>query len=75
MVTEQTDCNWGEVAAEIVLGQEFTKGLLGLADFSHVLVVYHLHEAKFVPEKHLTRHPQGRTELPKVGIFAQRAKD
>lgn len=35
----------------------------------------YLHEAKFIPEKHLIRRPRGLADMPLVGIFAQRAKD
>jgi tRNA-Thr(GGU) m(6)t(6)A37 methyltransferase TsaA len=54
---------------------EFTPGLLGLPDFSHALVVTFMHAAHYDPERHLTRRPQGRDDMPTVGIFAQRAKD
>lgn len=44
-------------------------------DFSHVIIIYHLNEAKFIAEKHLVRRPQGRQDMPNIGIFSQRAKD
>ena len=49
--------------------------LLGLADFSHVEVVFLFH---LVHESEIaigSRHPRGRLDWPKVGIFAQRGKD
>ena len=74
-VTAKADHNWGEVISEIVINEDLADGLRGLEDFSHVIVVYHLNEAKFIPEKHIVRRPQGREDMPKVGIFAQRVKD
>ena len=59
----------------IVLRDDLKEGLTGLADFSHVIVVTYLHEAKFIPEKHLIRRPRGLADMPLMGIFAQRAKD
>ena len=73
-VTKPVDINWGEVVSEIILNPEYASGLLGLENFSHLMVLTFLHEAEYVPEKHLRRHPQEREDLPLVGIFAQRAR-
>ena len=73
-VTEAVDMNWGEVISEIVLDPEYAPGLLGLEDFSHLMVLTFLHEAEYNPEKHLRRHPQERQDMPLLGIFAQRAR-
>jgi len=72
---EKTDLYWGEVISEIVINDDLQDGLMGLEAFSHIIVVYHLNEAKFIKEKHIARRPQGRDDMPCVGIFAQRAKD
>ena len=74
-VTEKVDHNWGAVISQIILAPEYEQGLIGLSEFSHALIIFHLNEAKFVSEKHLVRRPQGREDMPMVGIFAQRAKD
>ena len=66
--------NWGEVESEITLKPEYAPGLLGLDGFSHLLVLTILHEAEYIPEKHLRRHPQEREDMPLLGIFAQRAR-
>lgn len=74
-VKEQTDKHWGMIQSQIIINEELAEGLTGLAEFSHITVIYFLDEAKFIKEKHLTRRPQGREDMPVVGIFAQRAKD
>ena len=74
-VHEKVDENWGSVQSRIVLGAQYRGGLLGLAEFSHALILTYLHEAQFDPAHHLQRHPRGLETLPLVGIFAQRAKD
>ena len=74
-VKGQTDLNWGKVESKIVIEPELSEGLTGLSDFSHIIVVYYLNEAKFIKEKHLIRRPQGREDMPMVGILSQRAKD
>ena len=73
-VTEPVDIDWGDVESEIILKPEYAPGLLGLQDFSHLMVLTFLHEAKYIPEKHLRRHPQEREDMPLLGIFAQRAR-
>jgi len=74
-VKDRTDTGWGNVKARIELQAEYAGGLRGLDAFSHALVVTNLHQAHFDPEKHLTRRPQGRDDMPEVGILSQRAKD
>ena len=70
-----TDDGWATETCTIELGPGFTAdALAGLADFSHVEVVYHFHlvdEAEVVAG---ARHPRGRTDWPRVGIFAQRGR-
>ncbi|MFJ7246852.1 SAM-dependent methyltransferase [Kitasatospora sp. NPDC098652] len=71
------DDGWGGVAAVIRLdaGQFTEEALYGLADFSHLEVVYRFDR---VPEEKVetgARHPRGNTDWPLVGIFAQRGKN
>ena len=74
--TEPTDDQWGDVAAVIRLAPAFgAESVAGLADFSHLEVVYQFHladEAKIVPG---ARHPRNNPAWPAVGIFAQRGKN
>jgi tRNA-Thr(GGU) m(6)t(6)A37 methyltransferase TsaA len=75
--TNPTDDNWGSVVVGIELDAvRFTPAsLVGLETFSHVEVVFYMDQVR--PEKVEVgaRHPRNRSEWPKVGIFAQRAKD
>jgi tRNA-Thr(GGU) m(6)t(6)A37 methyltransferase TsaA len=73
-VAAQVDENWGDVVSEIHLVEPLAAGLLGIEQFSHVLVLFFMHEATFDPAAVLVRRPRGRADLPEVGIFAQRAK-
>jgi len=74
-VTDPVDLDWGSIESRILLHPEYRPGLRGLGDFSHVVVIALLHGASFEPAKHLVRRPRGRSDMPEVGIFAQRAKD
>lgn len=73
-VKEKIDEKWGQVVSEIHLKEEFVRGLNGLETFSHIIIIYHMHESSWDPEADLVRRPQGRADMPLVGIFAQRAK-
>ena len=74
---EPIDDNWGSVEAEIALdpAQFGADAAAGLDSFSHIEVVYHFDR---VPQEKIergARHPRGRTDWPKIGIFAQRGKN
>ena len=73
-VKDMIDENWGQIVAEIVIKTDYAAGLTGLEQFSHALIVFHMHQAQFVSDKHLRRHPRGCADFPLTGIFAQRAK-
>lgn len=69
-----TDDDWDRESASIELDPErFDEDALrGLDAFSHVEVLVHLHQAV---ERDEARQPRGDLSMPRVGIFAQRAKD
>ena len=73
-VKEPVDQNWGEVVSEIVLDKKYADALIGLKDFSHAVIIYFMHLATDKNRVKITRRPQGRDDMPFVGIFSQRAK-
>lgn len=74
---EAIDDNWGASRATIELdpARFGPDALAGLADFSHLEVIFLFD--RVAPEKieHGARHPRGRQDWPLVGIFAQRGKN
>lgn len=70
------DDYWGEEAAEIALAESIdASALAGLESFSHIEVLFVFDQ---VPESKIVtgaRHPRNNEAWPKVGIFAQRAKN
>jgi len=70
-----SDDHWGASRATIRLDPaRFTaEALLGLDAFSHAEIVFLFHQADTVETG--ARHPRGRSDWPRVGIFAQRGKD
>jgi tRNA-Thr(GGU) m(6)t(6)A37 methyltransferase TsaA len=73
-VKEPTDEGWGGVVSDIVLDETLVDGLDGLEAFSHILVLYWMHRAAEAEPVRMRRRPQGRADMPEVGIFAQRAR-
>ena len=62
--------NWEKVKTDIVIDKKYEDALFGLEGYSHLIVVYWLHEVKTCDIRHT---PQGRVgEVPEVGIFACR---
>ena len=67
--------NWAQAESRIEINSDLAPGLLGLADFSHVVVVFHLDRIPpFDKETQLLRNPRGMEHLTPVGVFAQRTK-
>ncbi|MDB4964516.1 MAG: hypothetical protein JWN44_205 [Myxococcales bacterium] len=73
-VTEVRDEGWGDILCELALDPAFARGLDGIAAFSHLIVLYWMHQASFEASRDLVRRPRGRDDMPELGIFAQRAK-
>ena len=64
--------NWGENISEIVIDSSLTEALDGLEGFSHIVVLYWMHQAAS-GEVPLKVHPMGKSEIPLVGLFATRS--
>jgi tRNA-Thr(GGU) m(6)t(6)A37 methyltransferase TsaA len=60
--------------AEIVIRDELTGALEGIADFSHLYVLFWLNEVTSHERKMMRVHPRGREDLPLLGVFATRTK-
>ena len=73
---EATKDDWGGERSTIVLdAARFSPdALAGLAEFSHLMVVFYFHIAADEPVETGARHPRGRADWPRVGIFAQRGR-
>jgi tRNA-Thr(GGU) m(6)t(6)A37 methyltransferase TsaA len=73
---EATKDGWGGNRSRIQLdparfGRE---ALAGIEDLSHIEVLFHFHLDADEPVETGARHPRGRADWPKVGIFAQRGR-
>ncbi|HUO92465.1 MAG TPA: SAM-dependent methyltransferase [Rhizomicrobium sp.] len=74
---EAVDDNWGASRARITLdpAQFDATALVGLDGFSHAEIVYVFDRVTDAEIVKSARHPRGRTDWPKIGIFAQRGKN
>ena len=60
------------LGSTIEIHKRWAKGLEGIQGFSHIIVVFWLHQARR-PE--LRIHPKGFKELPKLGFLATRERE
>lgn len=74
--TEAIDDDWGQSRARIELdaAQFAPEALAGLADFSHLEVIFVFDRVPDDKIEYGARHPRGRADWPLVGIFAQRGR-
>ena len=73
---EATKDGWGSNRSRLELDpSRFTPdSLSGVEQLSHVEVLFYFHVDEEEPVETAARHPRGRTDWPKVGIFAQRGR-
>jgi tRNA (Thr-GGU) A37 N-methylase len=74
---EAVDDDWGGSCSTIELdpGRFTPEALTGLDAFSHAEIVYLFDRVGIDEIVFSARHPRGRRDWPKVGIFAQRGKN
>lgn len=64
---------WGEIVSDIVVNRDLTEALDGLEEFSHLIVLYWMHQLTPGRQLPLKVHPMGKPELPLTGRFATRS--
>ena len=74
---EATDDHWADSLSTIEIDASgFAPAALdGIEAFSHLEVVFLFDRVKVTEIERGARHPRGREDWPKVGIFAQRGKN
>jgi len=58
--------------SEIILRSDLTEALEGIDEFSHVFVLFWMHETSTEERRTVKTHPRGRRNLPLLGVFATR---
>jgi len=70
------DDGWDRVSARIELAAAFgPEALDGIEEFSHIEVLFVFDRLSETDVERGARHPRGNPSWPRVGIFAQRAKN
>ena len=64
---------WGNIVSDIVVNRDLTEALDGLDEFSHLIVLYWMHQLTPGRQLPLKVHPMGKPELPLTGRFATRS--
>ena len=72
-ITDLDGVVWEDVESRVVVAPEFAEGLEGIDDFSHIIVICYLHRRAGEEDRRLCVHPEGREDLPLVGVFATRS--
>jgi tRNA-Thr(GGU) m(6)t(6)A37 methyltransferase TsaA len=71
-VFKQENVKDRSLVSEIIIQKGLAKALEGIDEFSHVLVLFYMHQVSEKDKKSLKVHPRGRMDLPLVGLFATR---
>jgi len=69
---QKSEYDWQGIISEIVVDSSLSEALDSLDEFSHIIVLYWMHQAAGTqpPAK---VHPRGKQERPLVGLFASRS--
>jgi tRNA-Thr(GGU) m(6)t(6)A37 methyltransferase TsaA len=59
--------------SKIVIDERFSQALDGIEDFSHIFVIFWMHQIMANEKTVLQVHPRGRLDVPLVGVFATRS--
>lgn len=61
------------VVSKIVFREDYVEALEGIEEFSHMFVLFWLHEMTDAERKIMKVHPRGRSDMPLLGVFATRS--
>ena len=64
---------WENVISNIEIDSSLTEALDGLDEFSHIIVLYWMHQADIRGQPPTKVHPRGNMKLPLVGLFVSRS--
>lgn len=70
--SKEEDIRDRSLILKIVVRRDLVNALDGLEGFSHLYVVFYLHEVAGEETRTLKAHPRGRTDLPLLGVLTTR---
>jgi tRNA-Thr(GGU) m(6)t(6)A37 methyltransferase TsaA len=65
--------DWQTVTSEIIINQDLKEALSGIGEFSHIIVIYWMHQTPASQRSVMKVHPKRNQKLPLVGVFATRS--
>lgn len=71
-IKQRPEQGWEKIVSNIVVNSSLTEALDGLEEFSHIVVLFWMHQAA-AGELPMKVQPKGEGELPLVGLFASRS--
>ncbi len=72
-IGERPELGWSKVVSNIVIDPNLSDALDNLDEFSHIIVLYWMHQAPANGQQPNKIHPMGKQELPLVGRLATRS--
>ena len=72
-VTEPKMDNWQTITSEIIVNEDLEDALSGIAEFSHIIIIYWMHKLPTSERSIMKVHPRRKPNLPLVGVFATRS--
>ena len=65
--------SWQKVVSDIVVESSLSEALDNLDEFSHIVVIYWMHQSAATRRFSTKVHPRGNQQMPLVGLFASRS--
>ena len=65
--------DWQTITSEIIVNQDLKEALSGIGEFSHIIVIYWMHQTPASQRSVMKVHPKRNQKLPLVGVFATRS--
>jgi len=72
-IEHPSNVKWETIISEVVIAPQLVEALDGIDGFSHVLIIFYLHQVDEDRRSLLQVHPENKEELPLVGVFATRS--
>lgn len=73
-IYSKTSGNKNNIIANIVINKKYKDAIKGIDEYSHVIILYWLNKISNNEREYLTVHPNGKKNIPKVGVFSTRNK-
>ncbi len=72
-ITQPKREDWQSVTSEIIVNENLKEALSGIDEFSHIIVIYWLHQTASKERSIMKVHPRKDRNLPLTGVFATRS--